>query len=64
MGPPKEPPIYCPKCGSTKLKWMQPWIGQVYDCQECGYRGSLVVQDGELAREIRKKWLRNQQPRE
>lgn len=63
MDPRKEPPLYCPKCGSDKLRWTQPWLGKIYDCQECGYRGSLVVQDGELAGKLRKRWMRQQEKR-
>jgi len=56
-GEKKPGPIYCPRCGSDDMKWNQPWLGQIYDCRNCGYRGSLVVQNGELAKRLRRKWL-------
>jgi len=48
--------IYCPKCGSNRLKWVLPQLWSFYDCPNCGYRGTLVVEDGELAEKIRNKW--------
>jgi len=51
---------YCPRCGSSRLKWASglPQLWSVYDCQGCGYRGSLIIEDGKLARKIRKQWLK------
>lgn len=43
----------CPKCGSKEIKYL-PWLGEIYECKDCGYQGALIVEDGELAREIRK----------
>ncbi|GAJ06507.1 unnamed protein product [marine sediment metagenome] len=33
-----------------------PWLGEIYTCRDCGYRGALVVEDGEIAEGIRKKF--------
>ncbi|MFQ6129366.1 MAG: hypothetical protein ACE5OT_00980 [Candidatus Hadarchaeaceae archaeon] len=55
--------ICCPRCGSSKLKPASgfPHLWSLYDCQECGYRGSLIIEDGRLARKIRKRWLEEQE---
>ena len=45
---------FCPKCGSAELNYL-PWLGEIYVCRNCGYQGALVIEDGELAREIREK---------
>lgn len=48
----------CPMCGSKNLKYM-PWLGEIYECKDCGFRGSFVVEDGELVvagRESEKQW--------
>ncbi|MBC7218802.1 MAG: hypothetical protein H5T49_01505 [Hadesarchaea archaeon] len=51
---------HCPRCGSIRLKWASglPQLWSIYDCLECGYRGPLVIENGELAKKIRKRWLR------
>ncbi|KUO42378.1 MAG: hypothetical protein APZ16_02770 [Candidatus Hadarchaeum yellowstonense] len=56
----QESQRYCPRCGSARLRWASglPQLWSVYDCEECGYRGPLVVEDGELAEKLRKRWLR------
>ena len=49
----------CPMCGSKNLKYM-PWLGEIYECKDCGFRGSFVVEDGELVaagRESEKQWV-------
>jgi DNA-directed RNA polymerase subunit M len=54
---------HCPRCGSVSLRWASglPQLWSVYDCQECGYRGTLVIEDGKLAQKIRKRWLKEQE---
>jgi DNA-directed RNA polymerase subunit M len=44
----------CPRCGSKDLN-QKPWLGELYECRECGYQGALVVEDGELADALGKK---------
>ncbi len=56
-----EEAVYCPRCGSSKVRWVLPQIWGVYDCQDCGYRGSVIIKNGEIASKIREKWLRIQQ---
>lgn len=33
-----------------------PWLGEIYKCRDCGYRGALIVEDGEIAEAIKKKF--------
>jgi hypothetical protein len=38
----------CPQCGSENLTF-NPWLGQIWTCQHCGYRGPLdLVENGKL----------------
>jgi DNA-directed RNA polymerase subunit RPC12/RpoP len=45
----------CPKCGSENLNY-EPWLGEIYECRDCGYRGVLVIEedDPEIADAIKK----------
>ena len=36
--------LRCPKCGSKDLKLL-PWLGMIYECKKCGWRGVLVVKE-------------------
>ncbi|HDN50948.1 MAG TPA: hypothetical protein ENG06_04145 [Thermoplasmatales archaeon] len=45
---------YCPRCGSSNIEWIIPQDWSRWRCRECGYIGALIVEDGELAEEIRK----------
>ena len=47
---------YCPVCGSSNVEWLLPQTWSVWHCKDCGYIGSLIIEDGELAKEIRKEW--------
>jgi ribosomal protein L37AE/L43A len=51
---------FCPKCGSTNLFWASglPQLWSVWECRECGYRGALTIEDGELAAKIREKYVK------
>lgn len=51
---------FCPKCGSTEIFWASglPQLWSVWECRECGYRGSLVVEDSKLAEKIRQDFLK------
>ena len=35
----------CPKCGSTNIKWVVPQLGPIWECFDCGYRGSVIEED-------------------
>jgi transposase-like protein len=46
---------YCPKCGSSNIDWIIPQDRSKWICKDCGYIGALIIEDGELAEEIRKR---------
>jgi DNA-directed RNA polymerase subunit M/transcription elongation factor TFIIS len=48
---------FCPKCGSENLNY-EPWLGEIYECRNCGYRGVLVIEDDdpEIADAIKKEF--------
>ena len=46
---------FCPRCGSKDLKYM-PWLGEIYSCKDCNYQGALIIENGEIAEAIRKKF--------
>lgn len=49
--------FYCPKCKSQEIyAVVGGYIGQVYLCKDCGYRGSFVLEidDPETVTEIEK----------
>ncbi len=48
----------CPQCGSENITF-NPWLGQIWTCQRCGYRGPVdLTEDGKLD-EKDKKILRD-----
>lgn len=51
---------FCPKCGSTNVYWASglPQLWSVWECRDCGYRGSLIIEDGKLAERIRGRYLK------
>ncbi|RLI24860.1 MAG: hypothetical protein DRO52_04905 [Candidatus Hecatellales archaeon] len=44
----KRRKLFCPRCGSPKLKPYSPLDGWLtpsqYVCEECGYRGAIVLE--------------------
>ncbi len=35
----------CPNCGSTNIfLWLGGKLGIIYECKDCGYRGSFVLE--------------------
>ena len=46
---------YCPKCGSKNLNYM-PWLGELYECRDCSYKGPLVIEDGDIAEAIKNEF--------
>jgi len=50
--------VYCPNCGSHKIRPILPQIASKYHCPDCGYQGAFAVEDGEMAREIRERWMK------
>jgi orotate phosphoribosyltransferase len=48
---------FCPKCGSPNVYWPVPQIPQ-WKCKDCGWRGVMVIEDGELASAIKKQYTK------
>ena len=49
---------YCPTCGSTYIFWAfgLPQLWSLWECKECGYKGALVLEGGNLGAKLRKEW--------
>ncbi|MFQ6051194.1 MAG: hypothetical protein ACE5K4_05830 [Candidatus Hydrothermarchaeota archaeon] len=46
---------FCIKCGSGRLIFgVLGTTAQIYECKDCGYRGPIIIENGELAEELRK----------
>jgi hypothetical protein len=47
--------LCCPSCRSTEIYAIAGgYIGQVYRCKECGYRGSFVLEISEGDQDLTK----------
>ena len=46
---------FCPRCGSPNMNVLVFYRPSIWKCLDCGYEGTFVVQDGELASKIREK---------
>jgi transposase-like protein len=53
----EKPRKHCPICGSHRVEWFLPQDWSRWECKECGYRGALVIEDGEMSKKIREKYL-------
>jgi len=51
---------FCPICGSKNVDWVLPQTWSKWECKNCGWTGAFIIEDGEMAEEIRKKYLKNQ----
>jgi ribosomal protein L37AE/L43A len=49
---------FCPSCGSNNVKWELPQTWSVWKCWDCGYVGAFIIEDGIIATEIRKDYLK------
>jgi len=49
---------FCPRCGSNDVFWAQglPQFWSVWDCKNCGYRGALILEDGNMAKKLKEEW--------
>jgi len=50
---------FCPRCGSKNIGWPLPHDRQKWECSDCGYIGAFIIDDGEIAEEIKKEYLKN-----
>jgi DNA-directed RNA polymerase subunit M len=57
---------FCPKCGSTNVFYASglPQLWSLWDCRNCGYRGALILEDGDLAEKLRKEWRKKKASRD
>jgi orotate phosphoribosyltransferase len=46
---------FCPKCGSPRVYWPVPQLPR-WKCKDCGWEGTLVIEDGKLAKVIKEEW--------
>ncbi|MFZ0965183.1 MAG: hypothetical protein WAN82_00955 [Candidatus Bathyarchaeia archaeon] len=49
---------FCPKCGAANVFWASglPQLWSIWECRNCGYRGALIIEDGELAEKLKEKY--------
>lgn len=47
---------FCPICGSSNIEWTLPQTWSRWICKDCGYEGALIVENGELAEELRRRY--------
>ena len=50
---------FFPKCGSKNINNPLPHDMQKYECKKCGYFGAFIIDDGIIAEEIQKEYLKN-----
>ena len=43
----------CPQCGSKKIKLHVPQNTSTWKCENCGYQGSVVIEDSNLEKQIK-----------
>jgi len=51
---------FCPRCGSKNIDWVLPQVWSKWECKDCGYFGALIIEDGKIADEIRKEYLKKE----
>ena len=51
---------FCPECGSYNIEWELPQTWSKWKCKDCGYLGALIVEDGKIAEQIRKDYIKKQ----
>jgi len=50
---------FCPECGSTRLYYfLGLYAGHNYVCKDCGYQGPVIIEDGQISKELRKKKIK------
>ena len=50
---------FCPRCGSGNINWILPQDWSKWECKDCGYIGALIIENGKIAEEIRRKYVNN-----
>ena len=52
---------FCPNCGSHNIDWVLPHDRQKWMCKDCGYMGAFIIDDGEIAEEIKKDYIKRKE---
>jgi DNA-directed RNA polymerase subunit M len=52
---------YCPKCGSPNINFLVFYRPSMWKCLNCGYEGTLIIEDKQLAEKIQKHYQNNKQ---
>jgi len=34
----------CPRCESKNIRWLNPQNSIVWECKDCGYTGSVIIE--------------------
>lgn len=57
---------YCPTCGSTNIFWVSglPQLWSLWECKECGYKGAIVLEGGNLREKLREEWKKKLQEKQ
>lgn len=50
---------FCPKCGSSNIKWVLPQDWSKWECKDCGYIGALIIEDSKIADKIRESYVKS-----
>lgn len=50
---------YCPRCGSARVEWVLPQDWSKWECKDCGYIGPVIIENGEIAEQIRKDYQKH-----
>ncbi|MFO8077184.1 MAG: hypothetical protein R6U21_00875 [Thermoplasmatota archaeon] len=51
---------YCPRCGSSNIEWVLPQDWSKWECKHCGYIGPVIIENGEIAEQIKKDYKKHQ----
>ncbi len=46
----------CPKCGSTDITFPAFYRPSIWKCQDCGYEGAFIIEDGGLAEKMQERY--------
>jgi DNA-directed RNA polymerase subunit M len=51
---------FCPRCGSHDVFWAQgmPQFWSLWQCKNCGYRGPVILENGNLAAKLQEEWAK------
>jgi NMD protein affecting ribosome stability and mRNA decay len=64
-GPEGDRRTFCSQCGSMDIYYASglPQMWSIWECRRCGYRGPVVVEDGELGKKLREEWEKEHLPK-